>query len=578
MTKRLPVVVFLLVALLTGGGLSAQGSLSQQVLQLLVRDNEWTGVQTFDRAVGLVLEEGSVPPSTTDSRLYNVGGNLYFNGTLIQASAGDGTVTSVGLTAPDIFSVGGSPVTSSGTLALSLATQVANRVWAGPTTGSDATPTFRALVTADLPAVSAAGLTGVVPVANGGTGLSSGTSGGVPAYTASGTITSSAALTQYALVIGGGAGAVPSVVASTGTATTVLHGNASAAPTWGAVSLTADVSGTLPVTSGGLGIATGTSGGVPYFSAATTIASSAALTQNRIVLGGGAGAAPTVAGSLGTTTTVLHGNASGAPTFGAVVLTTDVSGTLPVTSGGTGLATVAQGDLLYGSAANTLSALAKSATATRYLANTGTSNNPAWAQVNLTNGVTGTLPAGNGGTSVTSTPTNGQTLIGNGSGYTLATITGTANQITVTNGAGSITLSTPQAIATSSTPQFARLGLGTGAGGTAVITTAGQFDLGRFDNGNCGASDTVDFDAGQSQFTTLTAATCTLTFNNPIAGAVYRLEIIQDAMGGRLITWPGNIEWEGGSAPTLSTPASAKDLCSFLYDGTDYIGWCVITN
>jgi hypothetical protein len=76
-----------------------------------------------------------------------------------------------------------------------------------------------------------------------------------------------------------------------------------------------------------------------------------------------------------------------------VVLTADVTGTLPVTNGGTGLATVAQGDLLYGSAANTLSALAKNATATRYLANTGTANNPAWAQVDLTNGVTGTLPA-----------------------------------------------------------------------------------------------------------------------------------------------------------------------------------------
>lgn len=59
---------------------------------------------------------------------------------------------------------------------------------------------------------------------------------------------------------------------------------------------------------------------------------------------------------------------------------------------------VAQGDILYGSAADTLSALAKNTTATRYLSNTGASNNPAWAQIDLTNGVTGTLPAGNGGT------------------------------------------------------------------------------------------------------------------------------------------------------------------------------------
>lgn len=59
---------------------------------------------------------------------------------------------------------------------------------------------------------------------------------------------------------------------------------------------------------------------------------------------------------------------------------------------------VVQGDLLYGSAADTLSALAKNTTATRYIANTGTSNNPAWAQIDLTNGVTGILPGANGGT------------------------------------------------------------------------------------------------------------------------------------------------------------------------------------
>ena len=57
-----------------------------------------------------------------------------------------------------------------------------------------------------------------------------------------------------------------------------------------------------------------------------------------------------------------------------------------------------QGDLIYGSAIDTLSALAKDINATRYLSNTGVTNNPAWAQINLTNGVTGILPGANGGT------------------------------------------------------------------------------------------------------------------------------------------------------------------------------------
>ena len=98
------------------------------------------------------------------------------------------------------------------------------------------------------------------------------------------------------------------------------------------------VSVATPTTTPAFTIA-GTSGGIPYFSSGTAWASSGVLTASRLVLGGGAGAAPTVLGSLGTTTTVLHGNAAGAPTFGAVSLTADVSGTLPIANGGTGTST-----------------------------------------------------------------------------------------------------------------------------------------------------------------------------------------------------------------------------------------------
>ena len=89
------------------------------------------------------------------------------------------------------------------------------------------------------------------------------------------------------------------------------------------------------------------------------------------------------------------------------------TGTVGVTEGGTGLATCSQGDLFYGSAANTVSTLAKNATSTRYLSNTGTSNNPAWAQVDLSNGVTGTLTVGGGGTGSTSF-TEGSIIFSNG--------------------------------------------------------------------------------------------------------------------------------------------------------------------
>lgn len=100
------------------------------------------------------------------------------------------------------------------------------------------------------------------------------------------------------------------------------------------------ITGSPVTTSGTLGlVAAGTSGGIPYFDSATTLASSAALTANRIILGGGAGAAPVVLGSLGTTSTVLHGNAGGAPAFGVIALASEVGGTLPVANGGTGVTT-----------------------------------------------------------------------------------------------------------------------------------------------------------------------------------------------------------------------------------------------
>ncbi len=80
---------------------------------------------------------------------------------------GGGTVTSVGLSLPAIFSVSGSPVTTTGTLSGTLVNQSANTIFAGPTSGGAAAPAFRALVATDYPTMigdsGAGGVKGAVP-------------------------------------------------------------------------------------------------------------------------------------------------------------------------------------------------------------------------------------------------------------------------------------------------------------------------------------------------------------------------------------------------------------------------------
>lgn len=136
------------------------------------------------------------------------------------------------------------------------------------------------------------------------------------------------------------------------------------------------VAGSPITTTGTLAVsAAGTSGGIPYFNSSTTMASSAVLGANSLLLGGGAGSAPTSLGSSGTTTTLLHGNAAGVPSFGAVNLVTDVSGNLPVTNlnSGTGASntTYWRGDGTWGTPAGGGGGSVTGVTATAPVASSG---------------------------------------------------------------------------------------------------------------------------------------------------------------------------------------------------------------
>lgn len=104
---------------------------------------------------------------------------------------------------------------------------------------------------------------------------------------------------------------------------------------------------------------------------------------------------------------------------------------------------------------------------------------------------------------------------------------------------------------------------------TELVT--GTFSA-EFDNGSSGAAATIDWNSGQKQRITLTAAPVTLSFTNPPGPANILIRLVQDGAGSRTVTWPASVKWPGGTAPTLTTTGGAIDIISFYFDGTDFYG------
>lgn len=82
---------------------------------------------------------------------------------------------------------------------------------------------------------------------------------------------------------------------------------------------------------------------------------------------------------------------------------------------------------------------------------------------------------------------------------------------------------------------------------------------------------TISWDASANQVTSVELGG-NRTFaapTNQVAGAVYVLTIKQDSTGSRTATFNSVFKFTSGTAPTLTTTASARDILVFLSDGTN---------
>ena len=442
---------------------------------------------------------------------------------LWQVPATHGTVTSFssGNLSP-LFTTSVANATTTPSLSFALVSQSQNLIYASPD-GSSGNPTFRSLVATDIPSLPYApsALTNTYIFVGNASNVATGVAmSGDTTIANTGGVTIGNNKVSYAKM--------------QQASTVTLLGN----PTGGTANISEITLGSGLSFSGTTLVSTGTGGTVTSFSAGnlsplfttsvatatTTPALTFALTTQTsyTILGNNTGStaaptffAPTLASALfanqGTTTTVLHGNASGNPSWAAVTLTTDVTGTLPVGNGGTANTTFTAYSVICAgtTSAGALQNVSGLGSSGQVLTSNGTGALPTW-QAAAAGGVTSVGLADNSGTwTVGSTPITSSGTI---------TLTNTAVQTLIDGATITWTIT---------------------SGVTATVTLAGNR---------------------------------TLAISGAINGGIYTLIVKQDGSGSHTLAMPSGskVVGAGGGVVTLSTAPNAVDVITFFYDGSNY--------
>jgi hypothetical protein len=461
-------------------------------------------------------------------------------------------------------------------------------------------------------------------VANGGTGQTSYTDGQLLIGNSTGNTLAKATLTAGSgITITNGAGSV--TIAATGsggtvtsvggtgtvngitlTGTVTSSGNLTLGGTLSGVSLTTQVSGTLPVANGGTGQTSYTDGQLLIGnSTGNTLAKATLTAGSGIAITNGPGSVTiTSLAAGGTVTSVdVSGGTTGLTTSGGPITssgTITLAGTLGVANGGTGVTTsTGTGSVVLSNSPTLVTPTLGAASATSITNALGTVGAPSYTFTGDTN--TGmwspaadTIAFSTAGSERLQVNSSGNVGIGTSSpgaklqinvqdGFRFDVEAGAASTMRLgsaftgestgalawVRSAGSMTFSS--GTTGSALTEHMRI-LNGGNVGIGTTSPAARLDLNGNTAQNIVAVAALDVNCTLGNFFTKTiAANSTFTFSNPPASRAYAftLEIVHTS---GTITWPTTVRWPGNTAPTLTT--GRTHLITFVTDngGTIWFG------